>query len=508
MKGKAKVLSLLLALAMTASVFAACGDNGGSPSSNNGGAVSNTGDDKPNNSGEVVELTWWHWGEASKNPDAAIAALNEKSAKDIGVKIKFLYSGTDDTKQKTAMSTGASDDIVFTCSWWAHYPTVAQQGQLYDITDMLPTETPDLWKFLPEYMWKGAEVNGRIYAVPTYKDSAASQFWSCNKDFVIDAAGAEAEFKATGMKVATVTPLLQKVKAYADANGGTYPHDMTAPFNYNKAGLNGHGVWFNPILDTHRIGVRNDDSNYKVVSYFEDADYVADLKTLAEWYKEGLVNQDCGQLDKEPEWLVVGTGQGWEGVENSNWGVNKDYKVAINRRCGPYANTSTIIGSMQGILANSKHVKESLKYIEYMNTNAEYRNMLAYGAEGVNWKDNGDGTISKLNDDYGPGAFSQATFFLLKPVSPAPADMYTAMQTEMDKAELSELLGFLLNQDDIQTEVAATSTVFEKYTNGLQCGTYADVDATIAEMMKELEATGYRKIIETAQAQVDAFLGK
>ena len=63
MKGKAKVLSLLLALAMTASVFAACGDNGGSPSSNNGGAVSNTGDDKPNNSGEVVELTWWHWGE-------------------------------------------------------------------------------------------------------------------------------------------------------------------------------------------------------------------------------------------------------------------------------------------------------------------------------------------------------------------------------------------------------------------------------------------------------------
>lgn len=512
MKGKAKILSLLLALAMSASVFAACGDNGGGSStpSNSSGSDSSkvqTDNQEPDGNGDVVNLVWWHYGEQPKNPDRAIAALNEKSAKDIGITITFNYAG-DGTQQKVAMQTGAADDILFTCAWYVNYATAAQQGQLYDITDKVKNDTPELWNYIPDYVWKGSEINGRIYAVPTYKDVAASQFWTCNKDFVFDTADAEAEFKATGMKFSTVTPLLEKLKNYADTNlGGKYPNDLTAPYYMNKGGIIGADMWFNAVLDSLHIGIKQGDSSNKVVSYFDDADYIEDLKTLSEWHKAGYINADCMQIDREPEFMVVGSSKVWEGGE-ANLEAGKNYKVAINRRCGPYATTSFVTGSMNGIFANSKHPDESLQYLQYINTNAEYRNMLAYGVEGENWKDNGDGTVTKLNSDYEPYAFAQATFFLLKPVAPAAADMYTTMKAEMEKAELSDLLGFTLNQDSIQTEVAACTTVFEKYMSSFMTGSFADVDASVAEMIKELEAVGYRRVIEEAQTQVDAFLGE
>ena len=75
MKGKIKLLSLLMALAMVASMFVAC--DGGSKEG-----------DGSKDSNEPVELVWWHWGNAPTAGDDAIAALNEKSKEDIGVTIK------------------------------------------------------------------------------------------------------------------------------------------------------------------------------------------------------------------------------------------------------------------------------------------------------------------------------------------------------------------------------------------------------------------------------------
>lgn len=68
MKGKIKLLSLLMALAMVASMFVAC--DGGSKEG-----------DGSKDSNEPVELVWWHWGNAPTAGDDAIAALNEKPKK-------------------------------------------------------------------------------------------------------------------------------------------------------------------------------------------------------------------------------------------------------------------------------------------------------------------------------------------------------------------------------------------------------------------------------------------
>ncbi|WMJ22735.1 ABC transporter substrate-binding protein [Paludicola sp. MB14-C6] len=493
MKSKIKVLSLVLAIAMIASMFVAC----------KGKKDETSTADKDSE----VNLIWYHWGDKPKQPDAVIAELNKMSKEAIKTTVDFRFTTGDDQKLKTIMSTGGEFDIAFTCAWFANYVVAAQNNQLADLTDKLPKVAPKLWEYIPQNAWDGSRVNGKIYAVPTYKDSAAAQYWTANKEYVIDGAKAEAEFKATGKALSTVTPLLEKVKKYHDESKTPYPHDLTAPFNYNWAGINGHNNGWDTLgLDNLRLGIKIGSNTTKVQNMYEDADYINDLKTLKTWYDNGLVNKGASEVEKEFEFQVVGTGQGWEGAE-AIWANGKDYSIVINKKFGPIYTTASIQGSMNGISPNSKKIDRAIKYLEYANTNKDYRNTLAYGIKGTNWKVNDQGQAENLTKDaWQPGAFSQASFFELYPIKPAPANMYTNLKAVNDSAEASPVVGFVPKVDTLQTEIAACQSVIDKQYKYIQTGNVKDVDATVKQINADLKTAGYDKIMAELQKQVDAFV--
>lgn len=492
MKGKIKLLSLLLALAMVASMFVACDS---APAANNGGEAGD----------EIVEIDWWHWGSAPTQMDNAVKALNEKSAADIKVTVDFKFQAAAD-KTQTALATGEKGDVVFVCSWWCNYLNTAQKGQLADISEEVKKHD-DLMALVPDWAWEAATVNGGIYAVPVMKDSAAQQFWLINKDFVQDGAGVtDEELDTMGKALSTVTPILEKVKAYADANGGVYNNGLTAAFNYNKAGLNGYfNGW--DMVGACQIGDNQDEDGVKVEWAYDNAENIANLKESAYWYANGLVNQDCAQVESEPSDYCVATAQGWYGAELSSWGVGKDYTVVIRERNKAFANRASVLGACNGVFANSEHLEAAVKYLAYCSTNADYRNMLAYGAPDVDWKDNGDGTVTKLSQDWAPGSFAQACTWIMKPVAPAPASMYKDIEAMSKAAAASELMGFTFDISNVENEIAAVDSAMAQYQNGLMCGTYTDVDATIAAMKAEAEAAGLNTILAEVEAQVAAYMG-
>lgn len=493
MKGKIKILSLLCAMSMTLAVFSGCSKKGNESSTTNGESIDTS---------KEVTLVWYHWGDEPKKSDNVIKTLNDQSKKDINTKIDFKWATGNDEKLKSVMASGGVYDIAFTCTWFANYITSAQKGYLADITDMLK-KTPKLYESMPESVWNGARVNGKIYGVPTYKDTAATQYWTANKGY-IEKAGAMAEFKATSEAVSSVTPLLAKIKAYGSKHG--YENGCTAPFMLNKSGLNGLNTGWDTILDNICIGARI--GSTKVESYYNNSKYIADLKTLKEWYDKGYINKDCLTLEKEPEYITVSTAQGWEGAEITAWGkgAGKPYDCIINKKAGPYLTNGYILGSCNAIGVNSKNKERALLYLQYANTNEAYRNMLAYGIKDVNYKDNGNGTISYINDDWKPGLFAQAAFTLLKPVSPAPADMYKKIDQANRAATASDLLGFTFNTEKVESKIAAVDAIHQKYYNQLRCGVTTDVDTTVKKMLNEMNAAGYSDIVKEAQSQVDTFI--
>ena len=175
---KMRILALAMALAMTASVFAGCSNNSGTASTgDDGGSTNNT---------DVPTLEWYGiGGTVPADFDDGIAAINDYLAeKNIGAKVNVtVYEwGAYEENFRRMINGGDYFDIMF--AWGSTYNQFVQQGAFMDITEKVQSVTPDLYNAIPQELWTGAQIDGKIYAVPTYKDSSMTQFWYFDHELV------------------------------------------------------------------------------------------------------------------------------------------------------------------------------------------------------------------------------------------------------------------------------------------------------------------------------------
>ena len=175
----------MLVVVMAAMVLAGCGGSGGdtSNSGSSSGDTSAAGDSASGSagSGETVMLKWIQIGGIPQNNDAVVAAMNEYSIEKIGigVEISYLDWGVWSDKVTAMINSGEYWDIMFTNG--DKYTSGIALGAFADLTDML-AETPGLTELIPDKVWEGVKVNGKIYSVPTYKDSSQTQYWVWDKE--------------------------------------------------------------------------------------------------------------------------------------------------------------------------------------------------------------------------------------------------------------------------------------------------------------------------------------
>ena len=167
-----KFLALLLACVMTLALLAGCGGSGND--ANKGG-----GDD-----GEIPTITWYQVGGGEP---ANLASLTEKVnaylEEKIGVHLDVEVVKWDDwsNRRSVMVNTNEAFDILFTDA--GTYASDVAMGAFADITTLLDS-TPDLKSFIPEDYWDAVSIKGGIYAVPTYKDSSATQYFVWDKELV------------------------------------------------------------------------------------------------------------------------------------------------------------------------------------------------------------------------------------------------------------------------------------------------------------------------------------
>ena len=79
------------------------------------------------------------------------------------------------------------------------------------------------------------------------------------------------------------------------------------------------------------------------------------------------------------------------------------------------------------------------------------------------------------------------------------------MKELIDSAWVAPLFGFTPNSDNVSTQVAAVSNVYNQYDKALM---YGDVDPAsyLPEFQAALEAAGINDILADYQAQVDAWV--
>lgn len=503
-----KVIALGMSAAMTAGMLTGCGSSDVKDAAADDGAKKETEDtaddetkdteekDTAKTDGEVPTLTWWTVGGTTPTDyEDSLEKINEYLVEKVGVKIDIKVAGWGDYDQKmnTIVNSGEQFDMMFVNS--SNYNKFVNLGAMADLTEILPTAVPELYEFIPENLWKGVQIKGSIYGVPTYKDSSCTQFHYIDDQYVqkydIDMSTLDGSFES-------LDPVFRKMK---DGEGKSF-----YPVQLNQGALwNGFFNGYDDLTSgVQGIGVKIDDESRKVVCTLEQEDIMNNLKILHQWYVDGIVNPDANVLTEGGKGAPFGNAQGWPSAVSA-WqdvaGVEKYDAVQV---ADPLYTTGTIQGSINAISANSEHKEEALKVLQLANTDSKFRDMLAYGVEGDHFEYVSDGVIKKNRDDWPLAAYTQATFFIMSITEDADPDQWDQVRKQNEEAISSVCLGFVMDVSNLQNEIANTNSVFDKYKYDMLTGA-SDPETAVPQCIKEMKAAGLDTIIAEAQKQVDEY---
>ena len=93
-----------------------------------------------------------------------------------------------------------------------------------DLTEMLPKEASDLYEMIPEDYWTAMKVDGKIYGVPSYKDSSLTEYFVWDQDMAD-------KYSIDVNAITDFNSLYDALKTIKEGEG-------TAPYYMSKNGAN------------------------------------------------------------------------------------------------------------------------------------------------------------------------------------------------------------------------------------------------------------------------------
>jgi putative aldouronate transport system substrate-binding protein len=440
-------------------------------------------------------IVWWTTGTVPADFDLGMARINgylaEKGLPPLDLQIRSY--GEHLARLDAAIASGEYLDLAYTDA--SDYNKLVSLGAFRDITDEVRAVAPELWRFVPETLWLGATAGGKIYAVPTYKDSSLATYWAFDEEYT----------DKYGVIVSDITDMagLDAAMRLMKAGEGEDFYPLQFGVNSNFVGFfDGYDSFSSAIS---AIGVRLDDESREVVYTLEQPDVLERLAYVRRWYLDGIINPDADKIpdnhDRKPAVVISVAWPGAESLWQRRFGVNK---YTMTRVFGPVYTTETVQGSMTAVWANSRRAADALKLLELVNTDHKLRDMFAYGIEGRNFEYVGDNVVRILDGGWSVEVFSQGTFFTMSQTTEGPPDQWEMLKELNEQARSSVIMGFMLDIGDIALEVSRCQAVWSKYEPQFRTGT-ADLDTAVAACMEELRQNGIETIVSEAQKQIDAF---
>lgn len=477
-----KIISLLLA-AVTAVSLCSCGTQ-----------------KTAGNNGEPVTITWLMCGDKQTDQKSVNEKIDEITVPAINAKLDIQYIDMGSYQERMKMNMASGNDSYDMCFVGFNNPyiTAADNGSLYDITDMLDKHKP-LKDSIPEYFWEGSTYNGRIYAVPNVQVAATAMGVFVKKDLA-DEYGLNLD---DIQYINDMEPFLKWVKE---------SHPEVYPFRTGQMGA------FKDVEETYDIGsgggyaVIDKESGKVTVKSSYDVDNRAKYELLRDWYNKGYIRKDNAVVTDDSQEYNAGKYACWmltykPGVEAEIY-TSKGYQAYSKMLTEPYQ--CGLIGSstMMGINVNSKNPEKTMDMIELIQTNKELYNLICFGIEGKHYKIENDRVVQDKQAGYMPTmTWRFGNQFNAMLIEGQPDGVWEETQKFNDEAYKTPLLGFTFDPSKVRTEVAQMQTIGQRY-SGSSKGT-EDISGDYFDRLKsELKQAGAERVTEEAQRQVDEFLNK
>ena len=516
-----KLMALVLAGAMTATMLVGCGNNTGSTtsdggsttaadsgSSNAGSSDSGSGDTTaPAANGDVVTINVTRATFNLANPDSAQVqkvqdAINEYIADKINVQIVLTDIGSGEYTDKANLSLANNEiNLLWTASWESTIGTndLVPNNAVYDITDLLPG-TP-LYNSMDEGQWEATKYNGRNYFIPVYKDNVEGYDLMARKELV-DKYGWDL---STVKKLADIEPML----ADAKAEGLKYPYLTQKTAMFYRWYIDSFDFF---TADATANWVAVDRSSNTVVETILTPEYKEFCTLMAEWAEAGYISEDdVTKTTTDTTTQTQDWGFSWWTDIPVNDEANSRYgqDVVMTPLTGRYAHSTSALGSCYCVTANStpEQAQACIDFMGLLYTDSKLADLYTFGIEGEDFTYDANGHVTQTSDKYNHSMWESASATIVTPLDNEPdnkADLYISFN---GGANTSCAAGFRFDKEPVAAQFSACQNVFETYGFPLENGGFAasDVESTIDAYYAALNEAGYQDVVNEFVAQYDAW---
>lgn len=488
MKAWKKALGIAAAASLTLGL-AACGN--GDDSTNASGEGGGSGNSK--------SLLMYQVGDKPDNYDELMEIANKRIEEEIGVTLDLQYIGWGDWEQKmpTIINSGETYDIAFAFQYVAN----AQKGAFADLTDLAQTHAKEYMDMLPEMYKVGNEVDGKLYAIPVYGNTWGQQVLTFNQQFIdkydLDISGVDGSYESATEVLRQFHEKEPNIAAFAIGQ------DFKASGNFDF-----------PLGKDYPFAVKLDaDGAPKIINQYADPEHMESLKTLHQWYEEGLIPTDAATSTQ----AYPLEGNTWFMREETQGPLDYGDTILTQAAGQPLVSrplTNQLQTNTQAQMANfvvsntSKNKEKAVEFLNMLNTDPELLNGLVWGVEGEAWEKVGDDHV-KILDGYQPkthmAAWNTGNNMILYTADTVTDEMIAERDQSIEEAETSPILGFNVKTDEFKTELTNLMNIMNRYRANLNTGSI-DPEENVPKLIEELNAAGWEDVQKDMQAQLDEFV--
>lgn len=526
-----KLLALVLAGAMTATMLVGCGGGDAATTepaadtATDAAADTSTDDAAPADdaaadtaaddaatdsaaSGDAVTINLTRASFNVATPDSAQVqkvqdAINDYIKDKINVQIVLTDIGSGEYADKANLALANNEiNLLWTASWQGTVGTndLYANNAAYDITDLLPG-TP-LYESMDEGQWEATKYDGRNYFVPVYKDNVEGYDFMARKDLV-DKYGWDMSSVKT---LKDLEPMLEDCKS----EGLKYPYLSQKTAMFYRWYIDKFD-FFTADATSNWVAVDRD-SNSVVETILTD-EYKEFCTLMGEWGEKGYISEDevtkttTDTTTQTQDWGI----SWWTDIPvndeaNSRYGQDVVMAPATQR----WAHSTSALGSCYAITANStpEQAQACIDFLGLLYTDSKLADLYTFGIEGEDFNYDANGHVTQTDaGKYNHSMWESASATIVTPLDNEPdnkADLYVDFN---GGANVSCAAGFRFDKTPVAAQFSACQAVFEEYGFPLENGGIpaADVESTIDAYYAALNEAGFQDVYNEFVSQYDAW---
>ncbi len=513
---KKKIISLLLAVIMMASL-ASC-----APTDTDGDTQTSGSDDANNSSSdeesslredELVTLDVVTMASGKADADVALveeamnAILEEKF--NINVDLTFLPFATYAEQTTLMLSSGQDADILPV--YMIPLPTAANAGQILPLDDLIEQYGSGIVEQIGDYIECG-RVGEDLYGITTGRDLASSQGFAMRKDLVD-------KYEIDYENIKSLEDLEEALTIIKENEDNIWPVAVSSGENIRNWGWDPLGD------DIVNLGVLPDMAQETtVVNLYETEEYEELVTTMYDWMQKGLIQADAVNSTEVASSLVqantafgyfTNLKPGYAAENTASLGV----EIVVSEILPALASTNNVSRATWTISSSTENPEAAMKLLNELYTNPEIGNLYMYGIEDTHYQvteeggssngqsiiDYADGVDATTSGYRKSGTWLTPNQFIGHTWNGSTPDYWDVTREFNNTATQSTAFGFTYDSANVNNEVTACTNVVAKYNKALLCGALNPEEA-LPQFIAELESAGIDRIIDEKQTQLDAWL--